>query len=284
MSYPIKYLNKDFIVIKRSSQKGSRVKWEAKTLATNEDVMMKQERTDYVTSEACSEKMSYEIALVLGYDVAKIELACGPENSFGVLNYIFKGIRDEFEHQDAIDYLNPESNIPRREFYTLDKIKITLDSIDNKLFFETFKIFIFDALVGETDRHEENWGIQKGNGIYKISPLYDNGCNLLREFKNEEFLKKFRNKEMIFIDYIKKSPYTIYKENGKVWKHFDLIKHLKEIYPDQIDIELENLSKLTNDLIIKIVNDVPKDLLTDEHKGYIIDYLIQRRDILLEMI
>jgi serine/threonine protein kinase HipA of HipAB toxin-antitoxin module len=36
-------------------------------------------------------------------------------------------------------------------------------------------IMIFDALVGETDRHEENWGILKYQDYYQISPLYDNG-------------------------------------------------------------------------------------------------------------
>ena len=48
---------------------------------------------------------------------------------------------------------------------------------------------IFDALVGEQDRHEENWGIKKFENKYEISPLYDNGDSLLANFKNEDFAK-----------------------------------------------------------------------------------------------
>lgn len=42
---------------------------------------------------------------------------------------------------------------------------------------------IFDALIGEQDRHEENWWITEKQGKSFISPLYDNGDSLLREFR-----------------------------------------------------------------------------------------------------
>ena len=61
------------------------------------------------------------------------------------------------------------------------------------------KILIFDALVGEQDRHEENWGIIRKDGTYKLSPLYDNGDNLLRQFYDESYNKNFIMEKKILI-------------------------------------------------------------------------------------
>ena len=61
----------------------------------------------------------------------------------------------------------------------------------------------FNALIGETDRHEENWGItSNSNNKYRISPLYDNGCNLLRYFKNTEYANKYYKNHDDFFKYI----------------------------------------------------------------------------------
>lgn len=113
---------------------------------------------------------------------------------------------------------------------------------------------IFDALVGETDRHEENWGLTKKNNEYYISPLYDNGCSLLNKFKNEDYAQKYYQDNLLFENYILKSKTYIYKENSsKRYKHFELIEYLIEVYPEEM------------------------------HKKYIIQYLKKRRDILLKM-
>ena len=78
--YEIKKANVDFRFIQDESiVRGSR----KKMLAINnklEIAMFKYERDDYDCSEACSEKLAYEIAKVLGYDCAKIELAVDNDN------------------------------------------------------------------------------------------------------------------------------------------------------------------------------------------------------------
>ena len=144
---------------------------------------------------------------------------------------------------------------------------------------------IFDALVGEQDRHEENWGIIKRENQYKYSPLYDNGDNLLKDFKNSETLDKYRNGLKDFDAYINRSHTLIYKEdNIRKYKHFELIEILNKDYPDIVKRELSNLSKLTDDIIEEIVNKIPDDLLTNIHKEYIIQYLKKRRERLLNII
>ncbi len=89
-------------------------------------------------------------------------------------------------------------------------------------------------------------------------------------------------KIMIFDAYIKRSRIIIYKEdNASRYKHFELIKYLFDKFPQYVTPEINNLKKLTDEIITELVNKIPDGLLNDKHKKYIIMYLIKRRDILL---
>lgn len=281
--YKIKIETKDFNFINNDTiLKGARRK--KLGLDKNKKItMFKYEHENYECSEACSEKMAYEIAKVLGYKCAKIEHAKDTENNIGVLNYLFSD-REKSPHTDIVTYLNKESN-ERSEYYTVSNIKKTLDEIDKSLFQGFIRIMVFDALIGEQDRHEENWGITEKNGKYSISPLYDNGDSLLREFKNKDMLKKFQNGERDFDAYINRSKTLIYKEDKKKrYKHFELIDFLNKNYHEMVKTEIDNLNKLTDNDIDLIVNRIPSELLTNGQKEYIICYLRKRRDILLNKI
>lgn len=280
--YPIKLQDVDFKLLESNPNvKGSRVK-EIIIDKNGEKAFFKYQGNNYLVSEACSEKMSYEIAKVLGYKCAKIELAYDSKGILGVLNYFFIDIGKE-EHIDASSYLNIHSN-ERAKFYTITNIKSILDNLDGSLFNEFVKIMIFDALTGEQDRHEENWGITHNGVQFKLSPLYDNGDNLLRNFRDEQFADKYYNGTKDFDKYIDKSKTLIYKEDHKSkYKHFELIKYLNSEYHDIVQHEIKKLNKLTDEIIENIVNRIPDDLLTDKHKRYIIMYLKKRRDILLSI-
>ena len=85
--YDIKEVGQDFKFLQNDPiVRGSR-----KKLLTinknNELAMFKYEREDYVCSEACSEKIAYELAKTLGFECAKIDLAHDSAGKIGVLNY-----------------------------------------------------------------------------------------------------------------------------------------------------------------------------------------------------
>ena len=280
--YVIKKNIIDFVFLDNTTiLKGTRPKRVVKDTFNNKAIF-KYEHPDYICSEACSEKLCYEIARILGYKCAKIEFARDEEDKLGVLNYLFIDV-NKVEHTDAISYLN-KSNEERTKFYTISNIKKCLDELNQNLFYNFLQIMVFDALVGEQDRHEENWGIESKNGEYSLSPLYDNGDNLLTEFKNEIYAEEFYNKRKSFDSYIKRSKTVIYKEDVSIrYKHFELIQYLNGLYHDKMQLELKKLTKLTDEAIEEIVNKVPDNLLTTLHKEYIIIYLKKRRDILLSI-
>lgn len=279
--YKIKKAGKDFRFIPEINNKGTR---EKRIVLDNKEnkAIFKYEMYNKNCSEACSEKLSYEIAKVLGYECAHIELALDENNKLGILNYLFVNIHEE-EHIDAIAYIKKE-NEKRSEFYTLENIKKILDTLNTDLFYQFLKIMIFDALIGEQDRHEENWGMIKKNGIYKLSPLYDNGCNLLREFHEKEYAEKYYSGLKDFNSYIRRSKTLIYKNDGSTYKHFELIEDLYKKYPEQIKKEILNLEKLTDLKIENIVNKIPDNIITEKHKEYIIKYIKERKILLLNII
>ncbi len=280
--YEIKKAGKDFkFVQKEPIVRGSR----KKILVTNnknEMAMFKYEREDYDCSEACSERIAYELAKILGFECAKIDLAFDNNGKIGVLNYYFS---DRFTavHTDIVAYLNKDSS-ERNKYYTISNIKAVLDDINPSLFRGFVRIMVFDALIGEQDRHEENWGILEKEGIFSISPLYDNGDSLLREFRNLNNAQKYYYGIKDFNAYIMRSKTIIYKENNKDrYRHFELIKYLTENFPELVYPEIEKMKLLTDEKIENIVNKIPNELMTKEHKKYIIYYLKRRRDILLSI-
>lgn len=280
--YPIKKVKKDFEFLDITINiKGSRSKKMAIDNKGNKAIF-KYQGLGYLSSESCSEKLCYEIAKILGYECARIEFAKDNEEVLGILNYLFVDISN-IEHIDAVSYLNKHSD-ERPIFYTISNIKKVLDNLDKNLFAQFIRIMVFDALVGEQDRHEENWGIRKIENKYEISPLYDNGDSLLTNFKNDDFAKKYYEGTRNFDNYIKNSKTLVYKEDNKTkYKHFELIEYLNENYRNIVQNEILNLKKLTNEKIEKIVNKIPDELLTDKHKEFIIIYLKKRRDLLLNI-
>ena len=101
--YNIKKANKDFIFIPEINNKGSRTKKTVIDIKTKEKAIFKYQK--YQCSEACSEKLCYEIAKVLQYECARIEFAFDEKNNLGILNYLFVDLKTT-EHTDAVAYIN----------------------------------------------------------------------------------------------------------------------------------------------------------------------------------
>ena len=277
--YKILEAEKDFIFRHHnvSNTKGSRNKRIIIDKKYGTNGFFKYEK--YECSEACSEKLAYEIAKVLKMESAKIEFAKDENGTLGIISYIF--INDNITHTDAKDFFNA-SQFDRKNFCTIKSIKQFLDLFGKDEFKKFVGIMIFDALIGEQDRHEENWGLIKENNIYRLSPLYDSSCNLLRDFKKQENAEKIYNGIIDFNKFILRSQTCIYKDNLKSrYKHFELIEYVYKKYPKIVKEELKKIRRLTNEKIKNIVDKLPNGIITEMHKEYICKYLIKRKTILL---
>lgn len=290
-TYQFKIPDVDFKFIADDSEtKGTRKKRKVLVLDDHdenldEEAVFKYEL--YNCTESCSEKIAYEIAKVLEYPCARIELAKDENGTVGVLNYSFIEEETGKEHTDFGNFFNIDSN-NRKSEYTPERIRNLLDELDKKLYNNFVRIMFFDALIGETDRHEENWGIlrtyREQNILNEISPLYDNGCSLLREFKDYTFASKYYDGIRKLENHVNRGKTMIYNPStGKRYGHFELIEYLKNENPTLLKEEAEKLKLLDVSTIEQIVNRVPDELMAEEHKNAIKKYLKLRKEKLCEI-
>lgn len=96
------------------------------------------------------------------------------------------------------------------------------------------EILLFDAIIGNTDRHQENWEIysyfdDKGNLVEELSPAFDNGTAMGYEIQQQDFTKRLSN----LAAYINKGTHHMKWESQDTnnAKHFELLQKLIAKFP-----------------------------------------------------
>lgn len=84
---------------------------------------------------------------------------------------------------------------------TFDYIKELISSLSEvnqtEAYQEYCNRFIIDALIGNTDRHNGNWGfIEDENGL-SISPVYDCGSSFSPLFSDDELTERLASNEAL---------------------------------------------------------------------------------------
>jgi hypothetical protein len=166
-------------------------------------------------------------------------------------------------------------------------VKMILQSIrETKLGYKFLMIPIFDALIGNSDRHHSNWGIVKNkiSANIRISPLYDNGsslCCLIDEKDASYFLRdKMRFESLIF----GKSKAMIRWENQSRIRHFELIEHIRcEYYKETLFIVEKIRDNLSKEKIRGIIYSYDDSIIKPKLKELLYAYLKERRKRLINI-
>lgn len=125
---------------------------------------LKKERKDY-KYEFWSEIIASEVGLLLGFDVLKYDIAYnGKELGCISQSMVTQGVN---KLNEGISYLTgydttyqPADKKTSKTQYTFQFIVEALKSYKLERFVESvIQIIIFDSLIGNSDRHQENWGI-----------------------------------------------------------------------------------------------------------------------------
>ncbi|KAA6301603.1 MAG: hypothetical protein EZS26_002209 [Candidatus Ordinivivax streblomastigis] len=164
-------------------------------------------------------------------------------------------------------------------------------------------MIVFDAIIGNTDRHSENWAVIISNkevidaikevgkkNNYKFSPLYDNGSSLGRELSNEK-IENMLNNDSEFDRFINNGKPDI-RWNAIHLNHFDLIKTIKLDYGDEVNFILDKIKRNYNKNIIKrLVDNIDRKTpqyfvdykIPQNRKDFIVKYIDTRINILLNI-
>lgn len=165
------------------------------------------------TGEGWAEKIAAEVAALMGISAATVELA-EYEGRHGCASLMFvDSARGEvLYHGNEILAGQVLGYDPAKKFrqsdHTLENIRIAIyklfpkPEVHHSVLTALAGYLVLDALVGNTDRHHENWGLLlspklEGNTIagaeLSVAPSFDHASSLGRELRDEKRLNIMRS-------------------------------------------------------------------------------------------
>ncbi len=212
----------------------------------------------------CNELIAYELSQYFSITHSEISLA-EYDNKIGLLSKINHNSEDEFLMEFL--YLIDEPHYMMNHcvfldmdllFYIIKNEKINHES-------EIVKMMLFDILIGETDRHVNNFGyIKKVKNIERFAPLYDSGNSLIHtifEMKPNR-RNNFLNKPEIIFDKMK-SRFDKDKTNKKErYSHLEVLNYIKNRYNEEYNNFIKEIYEFDFKMYEDIIDRMPSKALS----------------------
>ncbi|HGM5350674.1 HipA domain-containing protein [Serratia bockelmannii] len=261
-----------------------------------------------ITGEHWSEKCAAELCHLLEIPHAQYEIAVAAKG-FGILtpNMIPEGYRmvmgNEVLHSKTSDYPEPlppgEKPVKVRE-HTVSRV---LGCLDNEKILPPISDYdlgdlnagdvfcgylMLDALISNQDRHHENWAIMLNNetGEHFLCPTYDHAASLGREMleteREERLTTKDANRQVPFFVRKARSELFKLKTDRKPLLTVDAFLHAVERRPKAKSFWLEKLSRVTDQQILQVFNQVDGDCISKAARNFAVEVVLENKRRLLE--
>lgn len=164
----------------------------------------------------------------------------------------------------------------QHNFETITQIFNELGRSDWKNYWA--KTFLFDALIGNTDRHQDNWGIILTpylhpqnidfKKIMRIAPVFDNGTSMGHEISSTKF-KNYENNSNVERYVSKGRHHMKWSINDSMsMEHISMLKKFTKEYPETHQLMIEclnniNLEDFKTILDMLVAFDVPVRLTAE---------------------
>lgn len=179
-----------------------------------------------------------------------------------------------YEFENLALSTNPDKKIETELNDIMEVIKESkmIDTESTKQKF--WDMFIIDSLIGNTDRHNGNWGflLNKITGEVKFSPIYDCGSCLNPMIEDDE-IRKINETELKNLAI---NCYSCLKENGKKINYITFIKQMKNeecnnaIKRIFINIDMDEINKFIDTI----------ECMSDLRKNFYKEIIAQRYEII----
>ncbi len=154
--------------------------------------------SQYPKGDDWAERVAAGIAQQIGLPCANVELATGgpgAETALGVISQSVFGDNESLIHGNElladIGIVGDDSH--DRTGYTVTAVRAALDQVgptveaEGASAWETFVGYlVLDALIGNTDRHQENWAVIAGPGGRRLAPTFDHASSLGFQLDDEQ--------------------------------------------------------------------------------------------------
>lgn len=202
----------------------------------------------------------------------KIVVACKDFTEYGITLQDFASLKNQIIDSEKNGYGTELNDI----LHTFEE----QNAIDKKIITERFwDMFIVDALIGNWDRHNGNWGFlyNAKTDEMKLSPVYDCGSCLYPNADDKIMESVLNNKdEMNFR--IFEIPTSAIQLNGKKIKYFEFISSLQN---DDCNEALKRIVPRINIRNIeKIIEDTP--FISKLQKEFYLTMIKKRKELILD--
>lgn len=179
-----------------------------------------------------------------------------------------------FEFEGLALSTNPDKKIDTELSDIIDVIEECkmINSSDTKLKF--WKMFVVDALIGNTDRHNGNWGflVNKKTKQVTFAPIYDCGSCLNPMIEDEE-IERLNDTELKNFAI---NCYSCLKEDGKKINYMAYIRSMKN----------DNCNDAVKKIFLQInINQIKEFIdeisyISEERKAFYLNIIEQRYNII----
>lgn len=157
-----------------------------------------------------------------------------------------------------------------------------LETIDQQHFMDSmvvrqrfWQMFVVDALLGNFDRHNGNWGflVDENTGDVKLAPVFDCGSCLLPQ-ADDNIMQKCLDNQDEMLARVYSFPSSMLKVDGRKINYYDFLKAyreedftsvLKELTPKIMELDFEGT-----------ISETP--YMTELHRKFLTQYLNIRRE------
>ena len=220
-------------------------------------------------NESLTEYLMYRIGEALGLNMALSKIVF-IDNQIRFLSRFFLNKKQTLIHgadiftnhindREFVEYI--ENTNRALEFFTFNFTREAIMSVfphcGEKITNDFVKLLIFDAIVGNNDRHMYNWAVivNLNNSITpKFSPIYDTARGLFWNI-SEKKVKNYLSDERSLEKYIESSRPKTGWENIQEINHFILIREIYRHYPQYQEIIKIMLNKSSLEDIKKMITE-----------------------------
>ena len=239
------------------------------------------------SGEHWAEKIAEQVAVLLGIPHGEVELAVFGE-ARGSATKSFIEDKQELVHgsqilewtevcYDADMRFHQSSHTLHSVMRGIDRVFKLPESVARAKKRQFAEYVALDALIGNTDRHHENWGIVRGLADSgwpgSLAPSYDHASSLGRELTDERRDALLRNGGVG--RYLERGRGGIYWEQSerRAPSPLRLALLAVERYPDIFVPALRNLDRLSESSIVRIVNRVPDDWMSESARRFAVSIM-----------
>lgn len=225
------------------------------------------------TGEDWAEKAAAEVARALGIDAATVELASfGERRGCISRNFVDVAAGEALVHGNEILGMRVTGYDKGKTFRQSDHTLENIDSAIRSLFAaehaegiltELAGYMVLDALIGNTDRHHENWGLllrvqaEPRALTLSVAPSFDHASSLGRELLDERRIELLTANRVS--SYVSKGRGGIFRspEDRHGENPLRFVQVAARAYPSFFRPTLERIAGLNRDVVEYIIESIP---------------------------